>query len=121
MVNHPNRSLTDNRIGIIKGMLARGDTQQSIVACFGGIHNSGRIAEIHNSMTRSFADGEATLTTRARQIPITSGGELPPPPPYPSPYEIMREKAALRALSDSLRAMNERINVSLAMLDRVLK
>lgn len=39
--------LTSDDAGIIKGMLARGDKQQEIVASFGGQFNPGRISEIN--------------------------------------------------------------------------
>jgi len=121
VTNHPNRNLTDSKIAIIKGMLMRGDAQQSIVACFGGEFNSGRIAEIHNSMTRESKDGEPNLTIRARDISPAPRDTLPPPPPYPSPYEIIRARAALRSSAESIKGMIEKAHTTLAMLDRVLK
>src|SRR5260370_21742150 len=119
MANHPNRSLTDVKVSIIKGMLLRGDAHQSIVACFGGDINPGRVAEIHNSMTREEKVGEASLTSRAR-LCATAEDELPPPRPYSSPYDILRSKAALKSIAQSLRATIEKAPIPLAMIERNL-
>ena len=43
--------VTRQEAAIIKGMLARGDKQQWIVAWFGGVLNPGRIADIHTGAT----------------------------------------------------------------------
>jgi len=61
--------VTDEYAAIIKGMLARGDKQQWIVACFGGDFNQGRIADI------------ATGKTFSHVKKATKG--LPPQGPYP--------------------------------------
>ena len=48
--------MTPEDAAVIKGMLARGDKQQWVVAWFGGELNQGRIAEIHTGA--KFADVE---------------------------------------------------------------
>src|SRR6266550_3382311 len=55
---------------IIKGMLKRGYNQQSIAACFGGLHNSGRVSEINTGK-------------RCPDVQAAPESELPPPGPYP--------------------------------------
>src|SRR6267142_1231863 len=82
-------SMPDETIALVKGMLLRGDNNQSIVACFGGEYNPGRIADVKASM-RPYGEDETALTTRARPIPPAPENELPPEPPYPSPYALWK-------------------------------
>lgn len=63
-------SITPAQAAIIKGMLARGDRQQEIVAAFGGVINPGRISEIKTGR-------------RFRDIAAAPMSELPPRGPYP--------------------------------------
>lgn len=63
--------ITSDEAAIIKGMLARGDKQQWIVAWFGGELNPGRIAEI--STSKKFAD-----------VVAAPHAKLPPIGPYVS-------------------------------------
>ena len=86
---------------------------------FAGKFNSGRICEIHHSMTRKPYDDEPALTKRARLVEAST--DLPPPPPYMTPYEMRRAQAALRSAANSLRALIEKAQATLAMMDRVLK
>jgi hypothetical protein len=60
-------ALTDKQISIVKGMLARGDTQSDIAAFFAC--NGGRIAEISTGM-------------KGEHVPLAPSHELPPTGPY---------------------------------------
>jgi hypothetical protein len=60
---------------LVKGMLKRGDKQSDIAACF--LINGGRISEINTG--QRFAD-----------IAPAPEAELPPPAPYPSPFELWK-------------------------------
>jgi hypothetical protein len=84
-------------IPLIKGMLRRGDSQSDIAACF--LVNSGRIAEI-NTGERS-PEVEAALE------------ELPPGPPYASPYELWKASRGLWAVRVALEAVQDKIGVAL--------
>lgn len=97
-------------IPLIKGMLTRGDDQSDIAACF--LINGGRSADINRSMTRSYENDEPALTTRARPIPAATEG-LPPPPPYPSPYELWKAQSGLWAARVALEAVQEKIEMAL--------
>jgi hypothetical protein len=103
-------AFTDKEIAIIKGMLARGDTQSHIAAYFGN-SNSGRISEINTE-----AD-ENTLGRRAQAIAAASQSELPPPGPYYiSGRAMIRATETLTALRDlidqTLEEMRNYENVS---------
>jgi hypothetical protein len=93
--------ITDEVIAYVKGMLARGDKQQSIVACFGGSLNPGRIAEIANG-SRLYDNNEPNLTTRARDVDPAPLRELPPPPPYRTPYELALAEREIRRIREAL-------------------
>lgn len=87
-------AFTDNEISIIKGMLARGDTQSHIAAYFGN-SNSGRISEINTEQE------DRALGRRARSIAPAAQSELPPPGPYfTSGRAVIRAKETLAALRD---------------------
>ena len=60
---------------LVKGMLKRGDKQSDIAACF--LINGGRISEINTGQ-------------RFEYIIPASEDELPPPAPYPSPFELWK-------------------------------
>lgn len=66
--------IADTDVAIIKGMLARGDKQQWIVAWFGGDVNPGRIAEINT--------GE-----KFSHIKAVDASLLPPAGPYRFSFE----------------------------------
>jgi hypothetical protein len=76
--------LTVSDAAQVKGMLKRGDRQHDIAAWFGV--NAGRIAEV--------ATGDRFWEVEAAQV-----GDLPPPGPYPKPYEAIAAIEALKALS----------------------
>ena len=99
------RTITDEMASLIKGMLLRGDDQSDIAACF--LVNGGRISEINTGK-------------RFAEVSAAEGYELPPRD-FPSPYELLRAKASMRAAADSIRANIEREQTTLAMIDRVLK
>lgn len=110
-------SISDEEIAIIKGMLLRGDKNQSIVACFGGEHNPGRIAEISNAMARDYADDEPALTTRARSIEAAPDDALPPPPPYPTPYDLWRAGRSVRQAQMVLERTKDKIQIALSEIE----
>lgn len=110
-------SITDREIALVKGMLLRGDSQQSITACFGGEYNPGRIAEISNSMKRTYEDDEPALTTRARPIHPASTGDLPPPPPYPSPYSLWKAGHSIWQARVALEHTKEKIDIALKAIE----
>lgn len=79
-------TLTEQDASIVKGMLNRGDRQHDIAACFGV--NGGRIAEI--------ATGDKFGWVKAAPPEV-----LPPPGPYPRPYELVEKMQSLqRRLSE---------------------
>jgi hypothetical protein len=80
---------------LIKGMLARGDKQSDIAACF--LINGGRVSEINT--------GE-----RFPEVAAAPLEALPPPGPYPSPFELWkagrgmwRARVALEEAEDAMR------------------
>ena len=81
--------MTNEDAAVIKGMLARGDKQQWIVAWFGGNLNSGRIAEI--------STGEKFFDVKA-----ASQKDLPPPGPYVSGRSAHRALIALRPVKEAI-------------------
>jgi hypothetical protein len=87
----------DSMAPLIKGMLLRGDSQSDIAACFG--INSGRVAEVN---------------TGQRCPEATAGApyDLPPPPPYPSPYDLWKAHKALWSARVALEAVGEKIEIA---------
>ena len=75
--------ITDEDAAIIKGMLARGDDQQWIVAWFGGWLNSGRISEINTGKV-------GTIGEKFKDIPPAPHEKLPPIGPYASGQDVHR-------------------------------
>jgi len=69
--------LDEHIASLVKGMLARGDKQSDIAACF--LINGGRVSEINTGQ----------LYPNVKAAPVD---ELPPPGPYPSPYELFKSK-----------------------------
>jgi hypothetical protein len=92
--------ITEDDAAVIKGMLARGDKQQWIVAWFGGDFNSERIAEINTE--QKFA--------HVKPAPLS---RLPPIGPYVSGQSAHRALLALgpvkAALERSLVAVEQAI------------
>lgn len=92
----PVRDVLNDRIGaLIKGMLTRGDRQSDIASCFG--INSGRVAETNRGQR----------FTHVSPAPLN---ELPPPGPYPTPYELWqmqretwRARVAIEGAMDALQ------------------
>ena len=70
---------------LVKGMLARGDKQHDIASFFGV--NGGRVAEV------STGDCDYPSAAPAPEE------ELPPKPPYPSPYQTLRVKKMVEDLA----------------------
>jgi hypothetical protein len=72
----PDLDRLDSEIAaLVKGMLKRGDKQSDIAACF--LINGGRISEINTGH-------------RFNDIAPAPEDKLPPPAPYPSPYELWK-------------------------------
>src|SRR5882757_9802351 len=93
------RTITPEIVRLIRGMLRRGDKNQDIAACFS--INQGRISEIKTGQTYTDVLGEATPD------------ELPPPPPYPSPFELLQAQQGLWAARVALQAVSERVEQAL--------
>ena len=72
--------ITDEEAALIKGMLARGDKQSDIAACF--LANGGRISEINTG-------------ARFAAVAAAAPDMLPPPGPYASPYDLWKAKREL--------------------------
>lgn len=97
--------ITEDDAAIIKGMLARGDKQQWIVAWFGGDFNSGRMSEINT--------GKKT-GAKFKHVKAAPREKLPPIGPYPSGRSAHRAlvalgpvKAAIDRAIKSLTSMDE--------------
>jgi hypothetical protein len=89
--------------GLIKGMLARGDKQSDIAACF--LINGGRISEINTG--EHFAD-----------VPPAPADLLPPAGPYPSPYELWKTKRQLWRVRVALEEVEESIRAALVAVHK---
>jgi hypothetical protein len=87
---------------LIKGMLARGDKQHDIAACFG--ENGGRIAEIKTGQ-------------RWRDALVAPLDDLPPPGPYATPYELFAASRGLWAVRVALTAAHEKIGALLTVIE----
>lgn len=96
------KPLEDWMIPLIKGMLARHDDQSDIAACFQ--INSGRVAEIN---TRQ----------RAPEVAAAPLEDLPPPAPYPSPYDLWKAKNGLWAARVALEAVQGKIDIALVAVE----
>ena len=88
---------------LIKGMLARGDKQSDIAACF--LINSGRVAEINTG--EKFAN-----------VPAASPDDLPPRGAYPSPYELSRAKRELWRVRAALETAADAIQEALVAVHK---
>lgn len=96
--------ITDEDAAVIKGMLARGDKQQWIVAWFGGDFNSGRMSEI-NTGTKTGA--------KFKHVAPAPREKLPPIGPYPSGRSAHRALVAL----GPVKAAIDRAIKSLTIMD----
>jgi hypothetical protein len=96
------RSLTAEDAAIIKGMLARHDDQSDIAACF--LVNGGRISEINTGK-------------RFPEVMPAPADALPPPPPYPSFFDLWRTKNQLWAVRATARGVIEQMEKICAALD----
>ena len=87
--------VTSEDAAIIKGMLARGDKQQWVIAWFGGSFNPGRIAEINTGAKFS-------------EVKPASREALPPIGPYISGRSAHRALIALGPVKAAIdRAITE--------------
>jgi hypothetical protein len=101
----PDVGRLDEEIGaLVKGMLARGDKQSDIAACF--MINSGRVAEINTG--QRFAD-----------VKPAAAVTLPPPGPYPSPYELMKMKSDVWRSRVALETAADAIQEALVAVHKV--
>jgi hypothetical protein len=92
------RTITVEMARLIKGMLLRGYDQSDIAACF--LINGGRISEINTGK-------------RFPEVTAGSPDELPPPPPYPSFFELWHAQQGLWAARVALQAVSERVEQAL--------
>lgn len=101
------RTVDDRMAALIKGMLARGDDQSDIAACF--MINSGRISEINtgHSTGRKFAHVQAA--------PLD---DLPPAGPYPSPFELITAGFSVWQARVALEHTKEKIELALEAIKR---
>jgi hypothetical protein len=88
--------MTNDEAATIKGMLARGDKNQWIVAWFGGEFNPGRVAEI--STGKTFAD--VAGATR----------DLPPRGPYASGKDAYEALLVLQPMLEAQLAITEKFS-----------
>jgi len=96
-----------------KGMLARGDTQQSIAAWWGGEINSGRVNEIANRSKPWVLEFDDE-----KQAPMN---KLPPPGPYVSGHHANRAWLALQSVDDAFDASISKQKAAQAALRRAMK
>jgi hypothetical protein len=89
-------------IPLIKGMLARHDDQSDIAACFQ--INAGRVAEINTGQ-------------RASDVTAAPLEDLPPPAPYPSPYDLWKARSTIWAARVALEAVRDKIDVALRAVE----
>jgi hypothetical protein len=89
---------------LIKGMLKRGDKQSDIAACF--LINGGRIAEINTGQ-------------RFRDAPVAPLDALPPPGPYPSPYDLWRAKNSIWAARVALQAVSQQLEKAIMVVSNI--
>jgi hypothetical protein len=83
---------------IIKGMLARGDKQQWIVAWFGGRFNPGRIAEIGTGL-------------RFAEVAVAPLDHLPPVGPYITATSAQRALVAIGPVKAAIDRAMKRLTI----------
>jgi hypothetical protein len=100
-------TITADDAAVIKGMIARGDKQQWIVAWFGGEMNPGRMSEIKTGK-------KGTVGEKFKGVAPAPREKLPPIGPYPSGRSAHRAlvalgpvKAAIDRAIKSLTSMDE--------------
>jgi hypothetical protein len=96
--------LNDSVIALVKGMLARGDKQSDIAACF--LINSGRVAEINRG-------------DRGPHVVAAKNEALPPPGPYPSPYHLWEQQQTAWRARVALEAAMQAIQLALVALHKI--
>ncbi len=104
---------TEERVAITKGMLDRGDSQQSIAAWFGGEVNSGRINEI--------AKGSKPWALKFEHVKPAPLNELPPKGPYVSGYHANLALIAMSSVVEALEKSMRTNEASLAAARRAIK
>lgn len=93
--------ITEDDAAVIKGMCARRDKEQWIVAWFGGAYNPGRINEIKNAT-------EGTIGEKFAHVEPAPRERLPPIGPYISGASVTRALLALGPVKAAIdRAMRE--------------
>lgn len=101
------RTITDDMAKLIKGMLLRGDDQSDIAACF--LINGGRVSEINT--------GNGSTGQKFAHLSAAAPDELPPPAPYPSPFELLHAQQGLWAARVALQAVGDRIGQALLAVE----
>jgi len=104
---------TEERVAIIRGMLERGDSQQSIASWFGGEINSGRINEI--------AKRSVGWVKKYDHVKPASRNELPPPGPYPAGYKANRALVILETVLDKLEQRIKFDEAAMGAVTRAIK
>lgn len=89
---------------LIKGMLDRGDKQSDIAACF--LINGGRISEINTGQ-------------RFTDVAPAAESELPPPAPYPSPFELWKANREMWRARVALEKARDDIQEALVAVHKV--
>ncbi len=95
--------LNEEIAALIKGMLARGDRQSDIAACFG--INSGRVSEINTG--ELYPDVPAALP------------ESLPPRDLPSPYETLKAKQEIWRVRVALEEVEEAVQRAMVAVRKV--
>jgi hypothetical protein len=93
--------IDDEVVALIKGMLARGDRQSDIAACF--YINGGRVSEINTGQHHA-------------EVKAAPENSLPPPGPYPSPFELWKAKRELWRGRVALESARESIDEAIASI-----
>jgi len=97
------RVIDDHMAALIKGMIARGDRQSDIAACF--LTNGGRVSEINT--------GNASTGKRFAHVRPAPSDQLPPCGPYPSPYELLSAISAVWQARVALEHTKEKIEAAI--------
>lgn len=102
-----------SRMAITKGMLARGDNQQSIAAWWGGEINSGRVNEIARSSKPWVHEFDSDH--------VAATEFLPPPGPYVSGHHANRAWLALQSVDEAFDASIKKQQAAQMALRRAMK